>query len=66
MANISEDLDSEDLDSLKFLLSSTLTREKIENSKVMAKIKHVSFSFTDVVLVPAVYVCVCVWAGGFL
>ncbi|XP_028289579.1 CASP8 and FADD-like apoptosis regulator [Parambassis ranga] len=33
MANISEDLDSEDLDSLKFLLSNTLTREKIENSK---------------------------------
>lgn len=34
MANISEDMASEDLKSLKFLLSSTLPREKIEKAKV--------------------------------
>ncbi|XP_011609243.2 CASP8 and FADD-like apoptosis regulator [Takifugu rubripes] len=40
MANISEDLASEDLNSLKFLLSQVLPREKLEKSK----------SFLDVVI----------------
>lgn len=34
MANISENLATEDLKSIKFLLSSRLTREKLEKSKV--------------------------------
>lgn len=34
MANISEDLASDDLNSLKFLLSQVLPREKLEKSKV--------------------------------
>lgn len=34
MANISEDMTSEDLNSVKFLLSRTLPREKIEKAKV--------------------------------
>ncbi|XP_074550410.1 CASP8 and FADD-like apoptosis regulator isoform X3 [Halichoeres trimaculatus] len=33
MANISEDIASDDLNSVKFLLSSTLPREKMENAK---------------------------------
>lgn len=34
MTNISEDLASEELKNLKFLLSEDLPREKLENSKV--------------------------------
>lgn len=34
MANISEDLASDDLNSLKFLLGQVLPREKLEKSKV--------------------------------
>lgn len=34
MANISEDLATEDLNSIKFLLSRILPREKLEKSKV--------------------------------
>lgn len=34
MANISEALATEDLKNIRFLLSSTLTREKLEKSKV--------------------------------
>ncbi|XP_074515634.1 CASP8 and FADD-like apoptosis regulator [Sebastes fasciatus] len=33
MANINEDMANDDLDSVKFLLSSTLPREKVENAK---------------------------------
>lgn len=37
MSNISEDMADEDLNSVKFLLSSRLPREKIDK----AKVKHV-------------------------
>lgn len=34
MAHLSEDMASEDLNNVKFLLSSTLPRETMENAKV--------------------------------
>lgn len=40
MANISEDMANEDLDSVKFLLSNTLPREKMEKAKVKVVCHH--------------------------
>lgn len=37
--NISDDMASEDLDNMKFLLSKTLSREQMEKSKVKPKLK---------------------------
>lgn len=42
MANINEDMAKEDLNSVKFLLGQTLSREKMENAQV--KVKKVLFS----------------------
>lgn len=39
MTELSEELDTEDLDSIKFLLSCKLSREKLEKTKVKTKTK---------------------------
>lgn len=58
MANISEDMASEDLNRVKFLLSSTLPREKIEKAKVGEKnLTFESQLFPDIE--KPLLVCVC-------
>lgn len=43
MSDVSEDMGTEDLESLKFLLSGSLSRERLTRVKVKASFRHLTF-----------------------